>query len=272
MSHRLIVTSILFSISFSAAAMAQDAPAAGIKPAQVAVEISDEEAIKKASYLMAYNQIAQVWAQMDAAGVKLDTDQVLAGVRQAMSGERPEITQEEFRPVMEKFRSIVTASQQKKQQELMAKLKVEAEKNKAAGEAFMAENAKKEGVKVLPSGVQYKVLVEGTGAKPKSTDQVKINYHGTFVDGKVFDSTLEAINGKTIKPITHPANGFVEGFNSAIQEMPVGSKWEIVIPSEKAYGLGGRLGPNQTLVFQIELLDTIEKAEDAFGSAPNAEK
>ena len=120
----------------------------------------------------------------------------------------------------------------------------------------MAENGKKEGVKKLENGVQYEILTQGDGAKPTPEDKVKLHYHGTTTDGKVFDSSVD--KGK---PITHSASGFVKGFNAAVQAMNVGSKWRVTIPSDLAYGMRGPLGPNRTLNFEIELLEIIKPAD-----------
>lgn len=134
------------------------------------------------------------------------------------------------------------------------------EKNKEnieKGKIFLVENAKKEGVVTLPSGLQYKILKTGTGAKPTAEDQVTTHYHGTLVDGTVFDSSLE--RGE---PATFPINGVIKGWTEALQLMPVGSKWELYIPSDLAYGergAGGAIGPYATLIFQVELLSIVGK-------------
>ncbi|HSB96405.1 MAG TPA: FKBP-type peptidyl-prolyl cis-trans isomerase, partial [Spongiibacteraceae bacterium] len=133
------------------------------------------------------------------------------------------------------------------------------EKNKAASEAYLAENAKKDGVKTTASGLQYKVETEGKGAKPKATDTVEVNYRGTLVDGTEFDSSYK--RGQTV---TFPVNGVIPGWSEALQLMTVGSKYQLYIPSDLAYGpggTGGAIGPNQALVFEVELVD-IKKPED----------
>lgn len=125
-------------------------------------------------------------------------------------------------------------------------------KNKAEGEAYLAANAKKDGVTVLASGMQYEVLKEGDGPKPKATDTVTTHYHGTLIDGRVFDSSVE--RGE---PASFPVNGVIQGWVQALQMMPVGSKWRLHIPSQLAYGdrgAGQMIGPGTTLVFEVELL------------------
>lgn len=129
-------------------------------------------------------------------------------------------------------------------------------KNKAAGEQFLAENKTKPGVVTLPSGLQYQVITEGTGPKPTLSDKVKTHYHGTLIDGTVFDSSVQ--RGQ---PISFPVGGVIKGWTEALQLMPVGSKWKLFIPSELAYGerqAGPQIGPNSALIFDVELI-SIEK-------------
>ncbi|WP_343667487.1 FKBP-type peptidyl-prolyl cis-trans isomerase [Chitinophaga sp.] len=130
------------------------------------------------------------------------------------------------------------------------------QKNKEAGEKFLAENKTKPGVVTLPSGLQYQILKEGNGPKPTAADKVKTHYHGTLIDGTVFDSSVE--RGK---PISFPVGGVIKGWTEALQLMPVGSKWRLFIPADLAYGdrqAGPKIGPNSALIFDVELLD-IEK-------------
>jgi FKBP-type peptidyl-prolyl cis-trans isomerase len=139
------------------------------------------------------------------------------------------------------------------------KQKVTAEKNLKAGEAFLAENAKKEGVKTTASGLQYKVIKSGTGPSPKPTDVVKVQYHGTLIDGTVFDSSV-----RRNQPATFTVNGVIPGWTEALQLMKVGDKWKLFIPAKLAYGEqgSGPIGPNIVLIFDVELLG-IEKPEAA---------
>jgi FKBP-type peptidyl-prolyl cis-trans isomerase FklB len=125
-------------------------------------------------------------------------------------------------------------------------------KNTEAGAAFLKANATKDGVITLPSGLQYSVLVEGTGTKPLATDKVTTHYHGTLIDGTVFDSSVD--RGE---PATFPVNGVIAGWVEALQLMPIGSKWRLYVPSDLAYGTRGAselIGPNTTLIFEVELL------------------
>lgn len=256
--------------------MAQDEPAApGITPAAIADEMSDEEMMEAFSMLVVYNQIGQMRAQLEANGFELNSESALEGARRAFAGEEVGIPMEKITTVMGVMQKRYLAANAEKEkniqaqrEKMLAQLKELAAKNKAAGDAFMKENGAKEGVKTLDGGVQYEILTEGTGDKPLPTDKIKINYHGTFVDGTVFDSTVEEIRGKAPEPYTSSASGFVAGFNTAVQSMPTGSKWKIVLPPEVAYKMGrpGVMEPNKTLIFEVELLEIV-KSEDGEGSS-----
>ena len=177
--------------------------------------------------------------------VDVNTDIFMQGVKDALSGGKKLLTDEEVRETMTSFSKELAA----KQAEAMKKL---GEKNKEEGEAFLAENKKKEGVKTLPDGLQYKVITEGKGASPKATDTVTVNYRGTFIDGKEFDSSY-----KRNQPATFAVNGVIPGWTEALQLMKEGSKWQLFIPAKLAYGergAGGVIGPNATLIFEVELL------------------
>ncbi|MFT4203687.1 MAG: FKBP-type peptidyl-prolyl cis-trans isomerase [Chitinophagaceae bacterium] len=128
-----------------------------------------------------------------------------------------------------------------------------ARQNAEAGKAFLDSNAKKEGVVVLPSGLQYEIITQGNGDKPGAVDSVTCHYHGTLIDGTVFDSSV-----RRGQPATFPLNRVIKGWTEALQVMPVGSKWRLFLPSDLAYGsqqVSAEIGPNSTLVFEVELLD-----------------
>jgi FKBP-type peptidyl-prolyl cis-trans isomerase len=130
-------------------------------------------------------------------------------------------------------------------------------KNQKAGEDFLTANKSKSGVTTLPSGLQYEVITMGTGPKPTAQDEVKCHYHGTTIDGKVFDSSVE--RGE---PVNFPVSGVIPGWTEALQLMPVGSKWKLYIPSNVAYGeqgAGADIKPNSTLIFEVELLEIVKK-------------
>lgn len=183
----------------------------------------------------------------------VDVDAFTAGLKASISDEKPLMTEEEIKTTIQAFGQKLMAKKEADQ-------KAAGEKNKAASDAFLAENAKKEGVKSTASGLQYKVETEGKGAKPKADDTVEVNYRGTLVDGTEFDSSYK--RGQTV---TFPVNGVIPGWSEALQLMTVGSKYQLFIPSDLAYGpggTGGAIGPNQALIFEVELVD-IKKPEKA---------
>lgn len=163
----------------------------------------------------------------------------------------------------EQMQSVVQAYMTRKQEESQKKLQEKAVANKASGEAFLAENAKKEGVKTTASGLQYKVITEGTGEHPKATDTVMVNYEGKLIDGKVFDSSYE--RGE---PIEFPLNQVIPGWTEGVQLMKPGAKYEFFIPSDLAYGEAGNpdIEPNSVLIFTVELLNK-EQADAARAKA-----
>jgi FKBP-type peptidyl-prolyl cis-trans isomerase FklB len=166
-------------------------------------------------------------------------------MKDGFSGGKPLLTEQEVQETVATFQKEMMA----KQEELAKKL---GEKNKEEGEAFLAENKKKEGVKVLPSGLQYKVVKAGTGGKPKLTDTVTTHYRGTLIDGTEFDSSY-----RRGQPVSFPVAGVIPGWTEALQLMEEGSKWQLFIPPNLAYGergAGRDIGPNATLIFEIELI------------------
>jgi UDP-GlcNAc:undecaprenyl-phosphate/decaprenyl-phosphate GlcNAc-1-phosphate transferase len=179
-------------------------------------------------------------------GMDVDLDLVVRGMRDTLSGAALLMTEEDLRTIM-------TAFQQGMQQRLAEATKQAAEKNKKEGDEFLAQNAKKEGITVLPSGLQYRILKLGNGKTPSGVDSVECHYRGTFIDGKEFDNSY-----KTGKPITLKIQGgVIPGWSEALQIMPVGSKWQVFLPPQLAYGeksAGSQIGPNMTLIYEIELL------------------
>ncbi|MDB6146478.1 MAG: FKBP-type peptidyl-prolyl cis-trans isomerase [Spartobacteria bacterium] len=190
----------------------------------------------KASYSIGLN----IGTNFKKQNVELNPDALLAGVKDAIGGKKPLLTETEVREVMTTW-----------SKELTEKQKAMSEKNSASGDKFLAENKKKEGVKTTASGLQYKVLKEGTGSQPKENDTVTVDYRGTLIDGTEFDSSY-----KRGQPATFPVNGVIKGWTEALQLMKVGSKYQLVIPAGLAYGeraMGPDISPNSTLVFDVEL-------------------
>jgi len=189
-------------------------------------------------------------------GTKLDLAAFNAAVTSAIRGEKPMLSPEELVTAKQAVHKMQQEKMLAKQKELLAKQKKVGLKNKAEGEKFLAGNAKKEGVKTTASGLQYQVIRSGDGVKPKVTDKVKVNYEGRLIDGTVFDSSY-----KRGQPVTFPLNRVIKGWTEGLQLMSVGSKYRLFLPPELAYGAsapGNKIGPNSTLVFDVELL-SIEK-------------
>jgi FKBP-type peptidyl-prolyl cis-trans isomerase len=195
--------------------------------------------------------------------VEVDPVILTQGLKAAMAGGKTVLTPEEAQATLMEVQNDL----RKKQQE---KMQVTGEANKKDGDAFLAANKAKEGVVTLPSGLQYKILKEGTGPKPTATDSVVCNYRGTLINGTEFDSSY-----KRGQPATFPVVGVIKGWTEALQLMPVGSKWQLVIPSSLAYaerGAGGEIGPNATLIFEVELMSIQEKPKAEPAAAPETPK
>ncbi|MGA9882162.1 MAG: FKBP-type peptidyl-prolyl cis-trans isomerase [Candidatus Acidiferrales bacterium] len=196
---------------------------------------------QKESYALGMN-LAQ---RMKEQPVDLDRNALVQGFKDELAGGKMQLTDDEASVELKQLSAEADANAKKNEQ-------AAGEANMKEGEDFLAANKTKEGVKVLPSGLQYKVEKEGTGPKPTAADTVVCNYRGTFIDGKEFDSSY-----KRGQPATFPVGGVIKGWTEALQLMPVGSKWELFIPSDLAYGprgAGGVIGPNSTLIFEVELL------------------
>lgn len=191
---------------------------------------------KRFSYTVGF-QMAQGLREQ---GIEVDTDALITAVRDVLSGAPLKLSLDEMQTVSRAY----IEREQKEQLAL-------AEQNKKSGEAFLTENKKKKDVTTTPSGLQYTVIKEGAGKKPQATDTVSVHYRGTFIDGKEFDSSIA--RGQ---PVSFPVNGVIKGWQEALPMMKEGAKWKVVIPSDLAYGPRGNnaIGPNQTLVFEIELL------------------
>ncbi|HAO99124.1 MAG TPA: hypothetical protein DCQ83_03660 [Fibrobacteres bacterium] len=182
--------------------------------------------------------------QLVGAG-DLELDKVMAGIEDELADKKSLLSDAEVRETMSAFQQKMMAKQDSVNRKL-------GEENGKLGEAFLAKNAKEEGVVTLPDGLQYKVLKQGNGKKPDTNSTVTVNYRGTFVDGTEFDNSYT--RGQ---PATFPIKGVLRGWVEALQLMPVGSKWKIVLPSSLAYGPNGagpKIGPNSTLIFEVELL------------------
>jgi FKBP-type peptidyl-prolyl cis-trans isomerase len=201
----------------------------------------------KASYAMGMNFGAGIRKQ----SIDIDPAILARGLKDSFTNGKTLLTEDQARAVLTQLQN----DMRKKQQEVAQQL---GDANKKEGAAFLEANKTKEGVVTLPSGLQYKVLQEGTGPTPAPTDTVVCNYRGTLLDNTEFDSSY-----KRGQPASFPVTGVIKGWTEALQLMPVGSKWQVFVPAELAYGdrgAGGQIGPNATLIFEVELLSIQPKA------------
>lgn len=221
---QLLFVATLFA-AFLASSFAQDQSAAQLKDSK-----------DKASYAIGLN----IGRNFKKQNVDLNPDALVIGLKDALSGKKPALSETEERDAMNNL-----------QKEAMEKQKAMADKNAAEGKKFLEENKKKDGVKTTASGLQYKVMKEGTGAQPKAVDTVTVDYKGTLIDGTEFDSSY-----KRGQPATFPLNGVIKGWTEGLQLMKTGGKYQFFIPADLAYGqrqMGPDIPPNSTLIFEVEL-------------------
>lgn len=233
-------TTALLCAALTAATLTQ---AQDVKPAQPAEAPAAATTVPmdKVSYFIGRN----LGENFKSQGIAIDISSLNDGIKSVLSGEKPKYTQTELDAAMQAFEA-----------SLQAKAAMRGQEAKAGGDKFLAENGKRKGVTTTASGLQYEVIKAGDGPKPVATDKVNVHYHGTLLDGKVFDSSVE--RGM---PITFGVQEVIKGWTEALQLMPVGSKWKIFIPSQLAYGetgAGGDIGPNEALIFEVELLGIVK--------------
>ena len=171
----------------------------------------------------------------------VDPDALAQAIKDMVNGKEPRVSQQDMQAAMNAYREKILADQ-----------KAKGSAAEKAGDEFRSTNKKRKGVTELPNGIQYEVLKKGSGKKPTADDTVTVHYHGTLISGKVFDSSV-----KRGQPATFPLNGVIKGWQEVLPLMPTGSKWKVVIPPNLAYGergAGSSIGPNETLIFEIELL------------------
>jgi FKBP-type peptidyl-prolyl cis-trans isomerase len=234
------------------AAGAQKAPAA--KPGQTVKPTSQRPLVlktdkDKVSYALGMN----LGTNLHRDSIDIDTAIFLRALKDTLAGGKTLLTESETRAALTQLQTEVRGKQ-------MEKMKLAGEANKKEGDSFLTANKTKEGIVTLPSGLEYKILTQGTGAKPAATDTVVCNYRGTLINGTEFDSSY-----KRGQPAIFPVSGVIKGWTEALQLMPVGSKWQLFLPAELAYGERGpspEIGPNSTLVFEVELLSIQAKDKE----------
>jgi FKBP-type peptidyl-prolyl cis-trans isomerase FklB len=227
-------------------AVAESNPAATNAPA--AAKLSPAELQHNMSYSIGMN----IGTSMKRGGVDLDVDVLTSAIKDVLAGREPKLTEQQAQEAMREYQKEARAKHEETQ-------KKAAEKNKKEGEAFLAENKKKEGIKIQPikladgttAELQYKILTEGSGSSPKSNDTVTVHYRGTLINGKEFDSSA-----KRGQPAKFQVNRVIRGWTEALEMMKPGAKWQLFIPSSLAYGDGGNpsIEPGSTLLFDVELL------------------
>lgn len=238
-----------FPIFFAAALLASTAFS------QQPVQLKDDK--DKVSYSIGLD----IGNTFKKQSMDINLDLLMAGLKDAINGNKPVMTEEQIKETMTAFSKSMVEKQQSASKEIAAK-------NEAAGAKFLAENKAKQGVKTTPSGLQYKVITEGSGTSPKETDTVVTQYRGTLIDGKEFDSSY-----KRNEPTTFPVNRVIKGWTEALQMMKPGAKYQLFIPANLAYGergAGADIGPNETLIFEIELL-SVKPAEAKTEATPGAQ-
>jgi FKBP-type peptidyl-prolyl cis-trans isomerase FklB len=195
-------------------------------------------------------------------GIEVDTDILVRGLKDIQSGGTTLLTPQEMSETLTEYQRSLAAKQQNMRQGAAAKSKEAAAKNKADGEAFLAKNKTQPGIVTLPDGLQYKVITNGNGTIPKSTDEVTVHYRGTFIDGTEFDNSR-----KRGIAVHFTAGNVIPGWTEALTQMKVGSKWQLFLPPELAYGEQGRPGipPNSVLIFEVELIGTIDRVPKPIG-------
>jgi FKBP-type peptidyl-prolyl cis-trans isomerase FklB len=247
-----VVTVTAAGIMLLGNVLAQQTPAANPQPpsatATPSVPVFKTQK-DKVSYALGMN----IGANLHRQSIEVDPNIVRQGLEDAMAGGKTLLSEDEARATLTELQADIRKKQQEKMQQA-------GEANKKEGDAFLAANKGKDGVVALPSGLQYKILTPGTGPKPTASDSVVCNYRGTLIDGKEFDSSY-----KRGQPATFPVGGVIKGWTEALQLMPVGSKWQLFVPAELGYGdrgTGADIGPNATLIFEVELLSIQSKDND----------
>jgi FKBP-type peptidyl-prolyl cis-trans isomerase FklB len=231
------------------------------KPAAAAPALTTRK--QKFSYALGMNIGSGLGANLKKQSVEVDPAILAQGLKDALSGAKLRLTEDEAKAVLTEVQNEVRKQQQEKAAEA-------ATANKKEGEEFLAANKTKEGVVTLPDGLQYKILTEGKGPKPAATDTVVCNYKGTLINGTEFDSSY-----KRGQPATFGVGQVIKGWTEALQLMPVGSKWQLFIPSSLAYGdhgAGADIGPDATLIFEVDLLSIQEKPKEEMKSDDKAKE
>ena len=238
-------------LSAVATAAATATSVALLAAATLSVRAADALELKDLNSRASYAIGTQIGKSFKSQGAELDPKIVATAIDDILKDHKLALTAEELKKTLTDYQEILKQKTAEKQQ-------AEGGENLKKGEVYLASNAKKDGVKTTKTGLQYKILKTGTGKTPKDSDTVKVHYHGTLIDGTVFDSSVERND-----PVTFSVTGVIPGWVEALQMMKEGDKWQLVLPAKLAYGdqsAGEHIGPNSTLLFDVELL-SIEKPQ-----------
>jgi FKBP-type peptidyl-prolyl cis-trans isomerase FklB len=240
-----------------------------VSAAEKAKEGPEKETVKKetggmfkqymdrVSYIIGYDIGNNYFNRQD---IKVNLDVFIQAVKDGLAGKTSAVSEQETRDTMMQFQTEMRAKQQKLMEEQKKKSEEQGKLNIKEGTDFLKKNKVKPGVVTLPSGLQYRVIKEGTGPTPRQTDVVRVHYAGTLISGKTFDSSYDRGT-----PAEFPVTGVIKGWTEALQMMKTGSIWEVVIPSELAYGergAGQDIAPNATLIFKVELIDIVDQSKE----------
>jgi FKBP-type peptidyl-prolyl cis-trans isomerase FklB len=261
---RIRITLVTLLMCSAFASYAEDAkpspsPAGSTTPASALKDDKDK---------ISYSLGVDIGRTLQRFQLDLNESALSQGIADVLGNKPMAMSDQELQQTLQAFQQKMMQKQQEAMSKKQEQMKVVAEKNKADGKKFLDDNAKKTGVRTTSSGLQYKVIKEGSGDKPKDSDVVETNYRGTTIDGKEFDSSAK--HGTSF---SFPVNGVIKGWSEALKMMPVGSKWEIYVPSDLAYGdegYGEDIAPGSTLVFEVELL-SIKKNAANTPPGPNAQ-
>jgi FKBP-type peptidyl-prolyl cis-trans isomerase FklB len=250
----MLLAGCLLAIAvYAADEQAKPAPAPAPAPADPNAEAKEQKAVALVTEMdkISYAIGTQIGQSLSRQEMEINVETLIQGLRDSLAGKELAMSQQQMQQLMMAFQQRMMAKQQQRQQADQAK----GAENLAAGKAFLEANKDKEGVKVLPSGLQYKIIKEGTGKTPTATDKVKTNYRGTLIDGTEFDSSY-----KRNQPAEFAVKGVIPGWTEALQLMKEGAKWQLYIPADLAYRDRARptIPANSTLIFDIELIEIVK--------------
>ena len=254
---------LIAALALASGVYAEDAKPS---PSPAGGQASPSSAFKDEKDKLSYTIGVDIGKTLQRIPAELNQSALTQGITDVLGNKPKALTDAELQQVMQAFQQKLAQQREEQMVQKQQDMKVTAEKNKTEGKKFLDSNSKQPGVTTLADGLQYKVVKNGSGEKPKDTDVVEVNYRGTLIDGKEFDSSAK--NGG---PVSFPVNEVIKGWSEALKLMPVGSKWQLYLPPELAYGDEGEgddIAPGSTLVFEVELLGIKKDNNQAPNQAP----